>query len=57
MIGIVKDIIQVILLHMRTADGGRETRSRIRLRDALDTLDDALNDMTKNDESNTHASK
>lgn len=57
MIGIVQDIIQVILLHMRSADGGGETRSRIRLRDALDTLDDALNDMTKNDENNIHANE
>lgn len=44
---IVRDISRVLLVHMRTADGGRESASRTRLRTALDQLDTALNDLVK----------
>lgn len=57
MTNIVHDIVQVLLLHMRTADGGKESDSRTRLRTALDQLDMALNDIVKpTDEKSNHAS-
>ena len=47
MIAFVKDVVEVIVLHMRTAEGERETQSRSKLQGALEMLDSALDELAE----------